>query len=489
MYNPSINLNTHEVPKSVLEEVQRYEKLLTVTPEKLKAITKHFVSELEKGLSVKGGNIPMIPTWVMDYPDGSETGEFIAIDLGGTNLRIVAVSLLGGGKFETKQDKYALPDGLRTTQHRDELFNFITVSLEKFIEKEFPSGIPKGTVLPLGFTFSYPSSQTRIDTGVLQRWTKGFDIPNVEGVDVVPLLMEKINAKGLPIKLVALINDTAGALVASRYTHPKTELGLIFGTGVNGAYYDRVSNIPKLQGKLKDDIPQDSPMLINCEYGSFDNEHLVLPRTHIDIQIDEESPRPGQQAFEKMSSGLYLGEIIRLILLDFHSKKLLFQGVSKDSKAWELFNTPYILDTSFLAHIEMDESADLEDISRLFKEQLHVETCLEERKVAHALSILIGTRSARLSICGIAAVCTKMGYTNCNCAADGSVYEKYPKFSERARDGLNDIFGWSDKGIAPEEYPLTINHAEDGSGVGAAIIAALTAKRIEKGLSVGLADA
>ena len=40
--------------------------------------------------------------------------------------------------------------------------------------------------MPLGFTFSYPATQEYIDHGVLQRWTKGFDIAGVEGNDVVP---------------------------------------------------------------------------------------------------------------------------------------------------------------------------------------------------------------------------------------------------------------------------------------------------------------
>lgn len=93
----------------------------------------------------------------------------------------------------------------------------------------------------------------------------------------------------LPIEIVALINDTVGTLVASYYTDPETKMGVIFGTGVNGAFYDVVSDIEKLEGKLADDIPSNSPMAINCEYGSFDNEHLVLPRTKYDVAVDRQS--------------------------------------------------------------------------------------------------------------------------------------------------------------------------------------------------------
>lgn len=476
-----------DVPATLMDELKKYEEMLTVSPAKLSEITDHFVGELAKGLSVKGGNIPMIPSWVMEYPDGSETGDYLAIDLGGTNLRVVLVHLLGNHKFDMEQSKYHLPGHIRTAPDRDVLFQFIADCLKKFVDELYPTGAPEGTMLPLGFTFSYPCTQLRIDHGMLQRWTKGFDIPNVEGHDVVPLLTEKIEQLKLPIKVVALINDTSGTLVASRYTDDTTEMGCIFGTGVNGAYYDRVGNIPKIQGKLGADITDDMPMLINCEYGSFDNEHLVLPRTKYDILIDADSPRPGQQAFEKMSSGYYLGELLRLIMLDLYEQGLIFHNMSNDSEGFKTLNTPYHLDTSFLADIESDPFENLEEVFKLFKRVFQLELTVAERKLVRKLAELIGTRSARLSICGISAVVRKMSIKSCHCAADGSVFSKYPNFPERASDALADVFGWKEQGIKPSDYPVRIVPSEDGSGVGAAVIAALSDARLKKGLSLGFA--
>jgi len=90
-------------------------------------------------------------------------------------------------------------------------------------------------------------------------------------------------------------------------------------------------------------------MAINCEWGAFDNEGVMLPRTPYDKTIDEDSPRPGQQAFEKMVAGLYLGEIFRLILCDLHdhTETHLFEGqdIAK-------LRRPYSLDSSFLSTIE-----------------------------------------------------------------------------------------------------------------------------------------
>ena len=57
-----------------------------VDGEKLKQITDHFIGELQKGLDGPA-NIPMNPTWVMGFPTGQEQGSFLALDMGGTNLR------------------------------------------------------------------------------------------------------------------------------------------------------------------------------------------------------------------------------------------------------------------------------------------------------------------------------------------------------------------------------------------------------------------
>lgn len=150
----------------------------------------------------------------------------------------------------------------------------------------------------------------------------------------------------LPIKVTALINDTTGTLIASSYTDDKTKIGCIFGTGCNAAYMEHCGEIPKLAHM---NLPPDMEIAINCEYGAFDNQHKVLPRTKYDIIIDKESPRPGQQTFEKMNAGLYLGELFRLVCLDLHENPEIKifgeQDVSKLQK-------PYTLDASFLSSIE-----------------------------------------------------------------------------------------------------------------------------------------
>ena len=65
------------------------------------------------------------------------------------------------------------------------------------------------------------------------------------------------------------------------------------------------------------------------------------------------------------------------------------------------------------------------------------------------------------------------------------MYNKYPGFKERTAQALRDIYEWP----ADVKDPIIIVPAEDGSGVGAAVIAALTEKRLKEGKSVGLLGA
>lgn len=73
----------------------------------------------------------------------------------------------------------------------------------------------------------------------------------------------------------------------------------------------------------------------------------VAARTKYDIIIDESSNKPGEQSFEKMIAGLYLGEVFRLVLVEMIDAGELFLGQNtyKLEKA-------YAMDTAFLSLME-----------------------------------------------------------------------------------------------------------------------------------------
>lgn len=142
----------------------------------------------------------MNPTWVMDFPDGHETGTYLALDMGGTNLRVCEITLTNNkSEFDIIQSKYRMPEELKTGESI-ELWEYMADCVQQFIDTHH-GGVPPAAKIPLGFTFSYPATQNYIDEGILQRWTKGFDISGVEGENVVPMFEAALNARVSPRNL------------------------------------------------------------------------------------------------------------------------------------------------------------------------------------------------------------------------------------------------------------------------------------------------
>lgn len=305
-------------------------------------------------------------------------------------------------------------------------------------------------------------------------WTKGFEIKGVEQQDVVVQLGEALSRRKLPVRIIALINDTVGAMIASAYKDPETIIGAIFGTGCNAAYMEDVGSVPKISGS---GLAPDLPLAINCEYGAFDNAHRALPRTKYDIEIDGESAKPGEQAFEKMSAGLYLGEIFRLVVLDLYERGVLFEG-----RDIPKLKETYCMDTGFLACLENDP---FEARQARYKEILGFEPAPAEVEFSRLLAEVIAVRGARLCACGIAAICRKKGTRSGHVAADGSVANKHPKFKARWSEALGEILDWPG---GRESDPITMTSAEDGSGIGAAIITSMTMAKIRAGDLKGVRD-
>ena len=72
-------------------------------------------------------------------------------------------------------------------------------------------------------------------------------------------------------------------------------------------------------------------MVINTEWGAFgENGELDFVRTKWDVNVDENSVNPGKQIFEKMISGMYMGELIRQVLVDLMKDDLIFFNCNRE---------------------------------------------------------------------------------------------------------------------------------------------------------------
>lgn len=126
----------------------------------------------------------MNQTWVTSLPTGTERGRFLTIDLGGTNLRVGRVDLHGTDReYDVIQAEHRIPEGLKSST-AERLWKYIASCLRQFLHQHSIS-VQAAREMPLAFTFSYPVTQHSLHHGILQRWTKGFNISGVEGRDVV----------------------------------------------------------------------------------------------------------------------------------------------------------------------------------------------------------------------------------------------------------------------------------------------------------------
>lgn len=85
-------------------------------------------------------------------------------------------------------------------------------------------------------------------------------------------------------------------------------------------------------------------MLINTEWGAFgESGTLDFVVTEYDRAIDNNSINPQKQLFEKMISGMYMGELTRLVLEKLVDNGHLFNGkCPNDIKKRGNFFTKYV---------------------------------------------------------------------------------------------------------------------------------------------------
>nr|XP_023833898.1 hexokinase-2-like isoform X3 [Salvelinus alpinus] len=204
---------------------QRILDALRLSQEQLLDVKRRMGEEMNRGLAKEShdqATVKMLPTFVRSMPDGTENGEFLALDLGGTNFRVLLVRVRCGKRrsVEMHNKIYSIPqEAMQGTG--EELFDHIVHCIADFLEY---MGM-KGASLPLGFTFSFPCHQSKLDQGILLKWTKGFKATGCEGEDVVTLLKDAIyRREEFDLDVVAVVNDTVGTMMTCGYEDPLCEV-------------------------------------------------------------------------------------------------------------------------------------------------------------------------------------------------------------------------------------------------------------------------
>lgn len=365
---------------------------------------------MKTGLREPNKPLRMLHSYVDHFPTGHEQGDFLTIDFGGSNMRVLHVKLIGNRKMDQSGHKWTIPEDVKRNCTAKHLFSWIAGRVLEVQEKnksiQFSNRI--------GFCFSFPMHQISLNSATLLQWNKGFNIPDCIGQDVAVMLNNAFADNGSPFKVGAIINDTVAVLLARSYESSDCMIGAVLGTGFNAAYWEDWSAVPKLAPDL---YAAKMRTIVNTEIGGLPLKH----ENSVDSQVDLTSENPGRQCLEKRVSGIYLGRMFEIgcalssIQQSDYSTKTMSQTEERQLNGWELASS-------------------------------------------------ISQRSVQYVACSLAAISNRIGGKEMEIAMEGAVIERYYNYQERLIKVLADVF---------DIQNIKIAIVDDYSAIGAAVAASM----------------
>ncbi|KAM0431786.1 hypothetical protein ACHAPT_005036 [Fusarium lateritium] len=378
---------------------------LSVDIDKLHSLSQHFLLAFEKLASDSQNQF--LPTPISDAilrPEAERSqGCHLAIDIGGTNLRVGFVELgtsppsnstdghvVNGSNTHTGSQRrvqrllersWPIDEHLKN-ENPDSLFLWIGKCIAEVVHDGCKTlRLPLDQAMPLGVTFSFPMVQHSLSEATLMSMGKGFAIS--ADLDLGDRLTDGYNrAKppGLPpIRVEAIANDSVSTLVSFIFNfdeaaNRRASMGLILGTGCNATIPLRVSQLhpskrPRSVAARPSERAEDVRIAINTEWsinGTAPPLHEVGLVSAWDEVLDSQNELPGFQPLEYMTAGRYLGELGRIMLVDCMTRHL---GIAAETLPGKLLRR-HGLTTTFLSHFKpLRPSVLLDDLRQEFPEE------------------------------------------------------------------------------------------------------------------------
>ena len=269
------------------------------------------LAEMHRGLNGEDSSYPMIPTYLRTTDSIPENRYAVVIDAGGTNFRCGLAHFENGSCIIERVRKTKMP-GIVQPASWQEFISFVAGEVEDLVSL---------TDL-IGFCFSYSAEITPEIDGRVICIDKEVSISGCEGKLVGQSLSEELARRGYPGKRVVILNDTAAVQLGGLAKHLNEGysacFGQVSGTGSNTCCTVRGEQIRKLPGKPFD-------MIVNLECGSYDGLQGGL----FDLELDRNTHSPGTKHFEKMTAGVYLGELCHRALCRAGEDGFLSAGCTK----------------------------------------------------------------------------------------------------------------------------------------------------------------
>merc|ERR1719312_1107468 len=161
-----------------------------------------------------------------------------------------------------------------------------------------------------------------------------------------------------------------------------------------------------------------------------------------------------------MISGMYMGEIVRQVLVDMVWEDLIFTDQNTDRLfEWGGFLSKYV------SKIEADPVGDYTKCRKVLTELGMPDVSDEDCSAVRYICELVSRRAGFMASAGITALLKKMDYHDVVIAIDGSVFRYHPHFPNIMRSRIAQLMGI--------EYKFDLMLSTDGSGRGAALVAAV----------------
>lgn len=219
-------------------------------------------------------------------------------------------------------------------------------------------------------------------------------------------------------------------------------------------------------------------VLVNTELSMFGKK--AYPTTRWDELVNSNHIMPDYQPMEYLVAGPYMGEIIRLILLEATETIGLFEGKLPPSLV-----SNYTLDARILAAIETDSSPGLSSSRRLFHRH-HPNNELpifSDMLFVQQVTRAVSRRSCAYATAGIHALASLLedmeaphqiaptDADSINIGCDGSIINKYPDYMDTVQASLDQIIRLEDGRRKRIVLEKTVEPAVSGAGVAVAMAA------------------
>ena len=368
----------------------------------LKTGVADFLREMEEGLNGRRGGLEMIPTYLQATGELPRNQPVIAIDAGGTNVRVALVSFDEEHRPAISDfQRFTMP-GVEREVGKHEFFRTMAGYLAELASR---SG-------RIGFCFSYSMDQLPSRDARMRRFGKEIKAPELIGELVGAGLLEALRDRGHGgERRVVVLNDTVATMLAGRSGSADRNysgyIGFILGTGFNTCYPELNRNIGKL-GEPRGEGAQ----VINMESGNYSR----APLGTMDQDLARETRFPKEALLEKMISGAYLGSVALYTLRRAASEGLFSKEVGENLRALPALSTDAL--HAFLARpVKTDHPLGA----------IAGQASGRERSLLYRLSDMIVERAAKLTALVLSATLLKTWAGEDPCApvcivAEGSVF-------------------------------------------------------------------